>query len=85
MGKNIMACNDCEKGGKKLLFIILGIIITLLLLVVIIVSVNVGKNVKAMNGCVDAALAELRKNYTVTPLDVGDLRICPFCPQIICT
>jgi len=30
-----------------------------------------GKNVKAMNHCVDSVLAELKAHYTVTPKDVG--------------
>ena len=31
-----------------------------------------GKNVKAMNHCVDAVLAEINKEYKVTALDVGE-------------
>lgn len=32
------------------------------------------KNVSAMNSCVEAVLAKLKENYTVTPCDVGDYR-----------
>jgi len=32
------------------------------------------KNVKAMNNCIDAVLAQLNQNYTVTPCDIGEYK-----------
>lgn len=61
------------KSGKgKRLHMILGIILIIILIVILFVSMIASKNVKAMNSCVDSALAELKKSYTVTPVDVGD-------------
>lgn len=74
MTRGINACNDRKKGGKKVLCIVLGIIAVLIFVVVVVVAVVAGKNVKAMNACVDAALEELQQNYTVTPRDVGDYK-----------
>jgi hypothetical protein len=64
--------NKKAKGkGKKILFGILGGLLALILVVVIAVAVIAGRNVKAMDSCVDAVLAELEKEYTVTPVDPG--------------
>lgn len=62
------------KGGKKVLLTILGIILGIILIIVIAISIIAGKNVKAMNSCVDAVLAELNEHYTVTPRDPGEYR-----------
>lgn len=63
-----------DNGGKKVLLTILGIIFAFILIIVTIVSIIAGKNVKAMNSCVDAVLAELEKHYTVTPRDPGEYK-----------
>lgn len=63
-----------SKGGKKVLLTILGILLALILILVIFVSINASKNVKAMNGCVDAVLTELNANYTLTPVDSGEYK-----------
>lgn len=59
---------------KKRLFIIFGVILALIIMIVIIISVIAGKNVKAMNSCINSALATLEEKYTVTPVDVGDYK-----------
>ena len=65
--------NKKAKGkGKKILFGILGGFLALILVLVIAVAVIAGGNVKAMDGCVDAVLEELGKEYTVTPVDPGE-------------
>jgi len=61
-----------SKEKKKTLLIILGVIVVIILIVVISISIIANKNMKAMNSCVDSVLAELEKNYTVTPIDVGE-------------
>ncbi len=61
-----------KKRKKKMALIILGIILAIIVALVITISVIANGNVKAMNSCVDSVLAELEKNYTVTPVDVGD-------------
>ena len=58
--------------GKKIVFGILGGLVALILIVVIAVAVIAGQNVRAMNSCVDAVLAELNSQYTVTPVDPGE-------------
>lgn len=57
---------------KKVVLGILGGILALILILVIAVSVIAGGNVRAMDSCVDAVLAELSKEYTVTPVDPGE-------------
>ncbi len=66
--------NESNTGGKKkrLPLIIAGVILGIILLVVIIVSVIAGQNVNAMNSCIDASLAMLEENYTLTPVDAGE-------------
>lgn len=63
-----------HRNKKKKVFIILGTILSIILLAVIVVSVIAGKNVKAMNSCIDSVLCELKENYTVTPVDVGNYK-----------
>ncbi len=63
-----------ERGQKKMFFIFLKILVAILLVVAAIVSIIARKNVKAMNSCIDAVLSELKKNYTVTPLDIGEYK-----------
>ena len=60
--------------GRKILFGILGGLLALILVVVIAVAVIAGGNVKAMDSCVEAVLAELDKEYTVTELDPGEYK-----------
>ncbi len=57
--------------GQKVVSIIAGILSATVLLVSSVVAVISGKNVKAMNHCVDSVLAKLQEHYTVTPIDVG--------------
>ncbi len=72
-GKQKDKRNNTRRGGRKnMLFIILGIVAGIILLVTVIISVIAGKNMKAMNNCIDAVLTELNNNYTVTHCDVGD-------------
>ena len=63
-----------KEGKKKMLPIILGIIAALIVIAIIAISNIANKNVKAMNDTVDAVLAELNENFTVTPVDVGDYK-----------
>ncbi len=57
---------------KKILGrILLGLLIVIVILAIVI-GIYASKNVKAMNQCVDAAMAELRSHYTVTPVDPGE-------------
>ncbi len=64
-----------KKGkGKKVLFAVLGSILALILMVVIVAAVIAGKNVKAMDSCVEAVLAELSQEHTVTPVDPGEYK-----------
>ena len=66
--------NINQKGKRKMGPIILGIIAAIIIILVIVVS-NIGKNnVKAMNTAVDTVVAELKENFTVTPVDVGDYK-----------
>ena len=65
--------NKKAKGKcKKILLGILGGLLALILVVVIVVAVIASGNVKAMDNCVDAVLAELNKEYTVTEVDPGE-------------
>lgn len=59
------------KMKKVLKRILLGVLAVVLVLTGV-VAVIAGRNVKAMNHCVDAAMAELRSHYTVTPVDPGE-------------
>lgn len=57
---------------KKLLkWVLLGILAVVVVLAGVVAFVA-GRNVKAMNHCVDAAMAELRSHYTLTPVDPGE-------------
>lgn len=56
---------------KVLKWVLLGVLAVVLVLASV-VTVIANKNVKAMNHCVDAAMAELRSHYTVTPVDPGE-------------
>lgn len=66
--------NIRKKGKKKIGLIILEVILVSIAIITGIVAVIANKNVKAMNGCVDAVLEELQKNYTVTARDVGEYK-----------
>ena len=61
-----------KRSIKRILLTILGAIVAVILIAVIAISIIAGKNVKAMNSCVNAVLTELRQNYTLTPRDVGE-------------
>lgn len=78
MKKNKMKTNKTtskkEKKKHTILFTILGIIAAVIVVVAIVISTLANKNVKAMNHCVDAALTELNKHYTVTPVDTGEYK-----------
>lgn len=60
-----------SKPKKILKRILLGVLAVVLILTGV-VAVIAGRNVKAMNHCVDAAMAELQNHYTVTPVDPGE-------------
>ncbi|MBQ2902740.1 MAG: hypothetical protein IJE49_12975 [Agathobacter sp.] len=63
-----------KKEKKKMGPIILGILAAIIIILVIVVS-NIGNtNVKAMNDTVDTVVANLKENFTVTPVDVGDYK-----------
>ena len=63
-----------KKEKKKMGPIILGIIAAIIIILVLVVS-NIGNtNVKAMNDTVDTVVANLKENFTVTPVDVGDYK-----------
>jgi hypothetical protein len=63
------------KKQSKIKKAILGILLLVLVVIIAagsIVAVIAGNNVRAMDHCVEAALAELGKTHTVTPIDAGD-------------
>lgn len=47
-------------------------LLTLVLVLAVVIAVIAGRNVKAMNQCVDAAMDAVRSHYTVTPVDPGE-------------
>lgn len=57
---------------KKVILIIIGIIFVLIVTVTIVISALAGKNVKAMNRCVDSVLNTLKTHYAVIPIDAGE-------------
>lgn len=66
--------NNNQKGKKKMVPVILGIIAGIVIILVIAVS-NIAKtNITAMNDAVDTVVAELKENFNVTPVDVGDYK-----------
>ena len=69
MGKNNQTNTQTKK--KRIPLIIVGILLGIILVAGIIVAVIADQNVKAMNDCIDSALAELEENYTLTPVDAG--------------
>lgn len=66
--------NSKSKNKKNILFIILAIISAFIIIAAATVSSIGNNNVKAMNDAVDSVLAELKKHYKVTPVDVGDYK-----------
>ena len=64
--------NGAKSKKKRIIWIVLGSILGIILLLMFVIGIIAGKNVKAMNKCVDAVLAELQENFTVTPRDVGE-------------
>ena len=56
---------------KILKRVLLGVLAVVLILICV-VAVNAGRNAKSMNHCVDAAIAELRNHYTLTPVNPGE-------------
>ena len=61
-----------KKKSKKVLWVVLGAVGALILALVITVAVIAGRNVRAMDSCVEAVLRELGQEYTVTPVDPGE-------------
>ncbi|MBE5939062.1 MAG: hypothetical protein E7266_01575 [Lachnospiraceae bacterium] len=49
-----------------------GVILTIVVALIIFVAVIAVNNTNAMNDCVDTALSEIKKHYTVTPIDAGE-------------
>lgn len=60
------------KKKRKKLRIALCVILGIIAVVAIAIAIIADGNVKAMNSCIDAAMAELEDHYTVTPLDAGE-------------
>lgn len=56
------------------MLIVLGIIAVVILAAAIYIVSVATKNTKAMNQCIEAALMELKENYTITPCDTGDYK-----------
>lgn len=63
-----------KRGKKKIMPIVIGILLIIIGVGMIAVTSIANKNVPAMNSCVDSVLETLDKNYTVTPVDVGDYK-----------
>ena len=63
-----------KRGKKKIMPIVIGILLIIIGVGMIAVTSIANKNVPAMNSCVDSVLETLGKNYTVTPVDVGDYK-----------
>ena len=63
-----------EKKSKKkrILFTVLGSFLGVILILVLVIGIIASKNVNAMNSTVDAFIAELQENYTLTPRDVEE-------------
>lgn len=57
---------------RKILTRVLLVLLIVILVVVGTISVFAAQNVKAMDHCVEAAMAQLRGQYTVTPVDPGE-------------
>lgn len=51
---------------------IAGIIVALIAVVIFLIGRTANKNLKAMNQCIEASLAELKAQYTVIPRDAGE-------------
>lgn len=64
--------NRQSSTRKKVLKRVLLGVLAVVLVLASVVAVIANKNVKAMNHCVDAAMAELRSHYTVTSVDPGE-------------
>lgn len=61
-----------KRSKKRFLRTTFGVILAFLLLAAVTIGIISSKNVKAMNHCVDAVLAKLQENYTITPRDIGE-------------
>ena len=59
---------------RKIIMGILCAILAIIVVLAIAVAVIAGGNVRAMDHCVEAVLAELRKDHTVTAVDPGEYR-----------
>jgi len=64
--------NSVKSKKKRILHTILGGFLGILLFLLLVIGLIAGRNVKAMNSCVDAVLSELQKNFTVKPRNVGE-------------
>ena len=74
MKNHMDICNDRKKGGKKVVSVMLSILLIVIFVGITVIAGTASKNVKAMNRCVDEALAKLQENYVVTPREVGDYK-----------
>ena len=63
-----------KRGKKKVMPIVIGVLLIIIGVGMIAVTSIANKNVPAMDSCVDSVLETLGKNYTVTPVDVGDYK-----------
>ncbi len=60
-----------KKKFKKLRIVLLSLL-AIILIAIIAIAIIANGNVKAMNDCIDTAMAELEEHYTVTHLDAGE-------------
>ena len=63
-----------KKKFRKVALITLGALSCVVLVLGTLIGSVASKNLKAMNGCVDAVIATLKEKYTLTPVDVGDYK-----------
>lgn len=56
------------------LFVLLMILLAVLLIGAAAIFAIAAKNIAAMNRCMDTVLTELRKHYTLTPVDPGEFK-----------
>ena len=63
-----------NKKGKKGLLMTAGIIVGIIIILIVVIAIIAGKNMKAMNQCMEAALEEVKNHYTVTEVDPGEYK-----------
>ena len=67
------------------LFAVLLILLAAVLAAAAVMLVIAAKNIASMNRCMDTVLTELRRQYTLTPLDPGEYKqLFQFSPPVSC-